>query len=411
MKNNVLHKLAATWTKALGSSVKITEKSKEKAEYCFPSVSALATRANRQAHPGPNGSKPECSGQRYFDQAFSSQAFSDQHRFGQLDSDPAHTKRSRFNQDYLKQAHPKPGHPKHKYPNPASPFNLARTGRLVAALSVLGALIISTLPAFARENYLIEKPSYQASDHEPIPSGRFGQGYKAARLPKTTDEARQMGFYTEQKMWPTKGGKLSHLMWVRDIEIVPPGEKPGVSTSKYYVMQDQDFVDPQTAARIAAPTRTNMGFSSSPTFRYTTELDRHEYLPKLNEVAEVAFFRGSNRNGTSDKGFYYCINPNAYDPPYRYDYFLQSTRYSPQTNFQYLPELPYMLQTLLSNAQVFKDGAEKDPNWQLFYYVVKADYELYAKDIDNVNNPEASTLDPRLTRGGGYGHAPPHPGN
>lgn len=270
-------------------------------------------------------------------------------------------------------------------------------GAVVSSLFV--SLVVPTTPAFGAHSVTIDKPVYGADQHEMIESGRFGQGWNAQRLPKTTEQAKEMGFYTQQMGWNTAGSKENHFMWVRDIEIVPPGEKPGVTSSKYYVMQDQDFVDPDKATKIAAPSRYHLGFTNSPTFRYTTELDRQEYMPKRTEVAEAVIFRGSTRYGVADKGFYYCINPNAYDPPYRQDHFLQSTRYSPQTNFQYLPELPYILQTLMTNSHIFRDGSEKDPNWELFYYAVKADWELYTANLEDTENTEKSFLDPRLTRG------------
>lgn len=235
--------------------------------------------------------------------------------------------------------------------------------------------------------------------------------------PWNTERAKELG--TNEYDHDTVNTRDTNNSWtglgsgyVRRTEIVPMGDVPKSKITKRYVMDDGTFVPPTEAAKtIFMEKRPYTSELPRPTFIFKepnyndpSRIDLNsvtaQYLPKKGQ-GEAAVYHEENQY--LSPYLYYCINVNSYDASrIGGGYFLQPGKYSAQSNFRDLPEIPFILMEIGKELGIKNMSALDQPAARasmarasdLWY----AEYEhIYKATGAELNQP--SKYIPELTNG------------
>ena len=235
--------------------------------------------------------------------------------------------------------------------------------------------------------------------------------------PWNTERAKQLG--TNEYDHDTVNTKDTNTSWtglgsgyVRRTEIVPMGDVPKSKITKRYVMDDGTFVPPTEAAKtIYLEKRPYISELPRPTFifkepnynnpsRINLNSVTAQYVPKKGQ-GEAAVYHEENQYRSPY--LYYCINVNSYDASrIGGGYFLQTGKYSAQSNFRDIPEIPFILMEIGKELGIKNMNALDEPAARasmarasdLWY----AEYEhIYKATGAELNQP--SKYIPELTNG------------
>lgn len=207
--------------------------------------------------------------------------------------------------------------------------------------------------------------------------------------------------YTPKKLWVGYG-----RLFVRRTEIVPVGEEPKSEVTKRYIRDDGTFVPPTSANKKIKPADNKFGgpfgaitFSFNEPNKTDPNSLSAKYFPKKSPVGESGLFWGVGSADSSS--IYYCINTNAFNPEGEAgvgipaNYILEPTKFSGQTSFRDVPELPFILMGLGERLGLNVTGKpDLDAAFTAWYYEY---HHILHADGEELNKP--SNFEPALTNG------------
>ena len=215
--------------------------------------------------------------------------------------------------------------------------------------------------------------------------------------------------------WPTGKAKMGY---VRRTEIVPMGEEPKSRLTNRFIRDDGTFVPPTEAANIIyfdpLPGPGNGAEFPRPAFSFMKNHSSYnwtsanindvtaQWLPKSGH-GEGAVYQEKEAGNYRNPYLYYCINVNSNDASaIPGGAFLQSGKYSSQSNFRDIFEIPFILMDIgeilgisemdaNNPADVRKRMAQANDMWYAEYA------HIFTATGEELNKP--STFIPELTNG------------
>ena len=185
-------------------------------------------------------------------------------------------------------------------------------------------------------------------------------------------------------------------MWYkRWVEIVPKGQKPQVnpSVTKYYVVDDGDFINPDTATPLRGiPTSTFGDGLPNAAYRFAARNDDNgtitgapledlnsAYLPLTRSGYAIGQIQAFYLGGTDGDDYFWCIGPNAMRPDrinatdVSNAYIYQNPKYAFQTSFMAGTELSYLFGLLGENLGLVQEYGSR-PDFVTAFDNVMEDY-------------------------------------
>ena len=211
--------------------------------------------------------------------------------------------------------------------------------------STLASVLISTSLAASMalaQSYWQANPTTSNNNDEqgrvlmPVNGKPMAQGYAYRPHSKNTheadNEARQNGYKAPAEKFSPGSEDGTGLWYKRWVEIVPKGQKPKIDTSitKYYVVDDGDFIDPNAATKLRGiPTSTFGDGLPNAAYRFAARNDENgqitgepledlnsAYLPLTKSGYAIGQIQAFYLGGTDGDDYFWCIGPNAMRPDY-----------------------------------------------------------------------------------------------